>query len=46
MKKARYNEVPNAYRRNYKEEFVETLKITITCFAMVAVITLFVIATL
>lgn len=46
MKKARYNEVPNGYRRNYKEEFVETLKITATCFAMVAVMTLFIVITL
>ena len=36
MKKARYNEVPKEYRRNYKKEFVEFLKMSAVCVLFVA----------
>lgn len=32
MKKAKRNEVPKDYRRNYKKEFIEFLKILAVCF--------------
>ncbi len=31
MKRAKYNEVPKEYRRDYKKEFVELLKMFAIC---------------
>lgn len=38
MKKVKYSEVPKEYRRNYKKEFVEVLKVIGVC----TVLTLFI----
>lgn len=35
MKKARYNEIPKSYRRNYKKEFAEVLKMFAVCILFV-----------
>lgn len=37
MKKAKRNEVPKEYRRNYKKEIIEFLKILAICLIGVAI---------